>query len=148
MSKNILVPVDGSERSLKALDFASDIAAKDGSTLHVLHVVPEYVLPEGLRQWAAAEHVQAPSGWIYEQAIADYVLDVAIDRVSNQGQSPVVKITENGDAAKRIVEVARRHSIDMIIMGTRGLSDLEGFFMGSVAHKVNHLAECTVVTVR
>ncbi len=149
MSKSILVPVDGSERSFKALDFASDLTLKDDSVIYVLHVVPEHVMPDGLRQWAAAEHVQAPTGWIYEQAIADYVLDAAVDRATEKGVTTTIhKVIETGDAANRIIEVAERHNSDMIVMGTRGLSDLQGLFMGSVAHKVSHMAGCTVVTVR
>jgi len=148
MSKNILIPVDGSEHSLKALDFVTDIAARDSDSLYLVHVVPEHIMPQGLKQWAAVEHVNAPTGWIYGQAIADYILDSAADRAAVHGVSPVTKVTESGDAAKQIVEAANRHHADLIVMGTRGMGDLEGLFMGSVAHKVNQMAKCTVVTIR
>ena len=57
-------------------------------------------------------------------------------------------MTEYGDPAERILDCAKREHVDMIVMGTRGLSDLKGLLMGSVSHKVSHLADCACVTVK
>lgn len=55
---------------------------------------------------------------------------------------------ERGEPAEQILETAKRTDVDLIVMATRGLSDIQGLVMGSVAHKVSHAAPCTVVTVR
>ena len=49
---------------------------------------------------------------------------------------------------RKVLEAARKHEADIIVMGTRGLGGLEGLIMGSTAHKVSHLAPCTCITVR
>lgn len=148
MSKRILVPVDGSEWSLKALDLAADLAGKYGSNLILLHVVPSNEVPQGLRQWAKTEQFLDPPEAIYEQAIADGVLEMAETRLSKEKTVSITRATEHGDAAKKILEVAGREDADLIVMGTRGLSDFQGLILGSVAHKVSSAASCTVVTVR
>lgn len=148
MNDNILIAVDGSEASFKALDFAADLASQYDSNLILLHVVPEGGLPEGLRQWATVEHVENPAEWLYEQAVADNVLLAADERVRAKGLAKVERVVQHGEVTKQILDVAKRRSVDLIVMGTRGLSDLEGLFMGSVAHKVTHRAPCTVVSVR
>ena len=53
-----------------------------------------------------------------------------------------------GNPADEIVEFAKQKQIDLIVMGSRGLSDIKGLFLGSVSHKVSHLAECTCITVK
>jgi nucleotide-binding universal stress UspA family protein len=148
MNENMLVAVDGSDGSFKAVDFAADLAEKYGSRLHLLHVVPEGSVPAGLRQWARAEHVDASPVWLYEQAVADAVLQAAEDRARDRGVDRLSRIVEHGGAAQRILVVAQRIGADLIVMGTRGLSDLQGLVMGSIAHKVSHAATCTVITVR
>jgi nucleotide-binding universal stress UspA family protein len=55
---------------------------------------------------------------------------------------------EVGDPASAIVSVATAEKPDMLVMGSRGLGDIQGLLMGSVSHKVSHLAPCTVVTVK
>jgi nucleotide-binding universal stress UspA family protein len=60
----------------------------------------------------------------------------------------VNRLIESGNPARQILAVAAAQKIDLIVMGTRGHSDLEGLVMGSVAHKVSHGADCTVVTVK
>jgi len=57
-------------------------------------------------------------------------------------------LIEDGDPAKRIIECAEKENADTIVMGARGLSDIEGLLLGSVSHKIAHLASCTVITVR
>jgi nucleotide-binding universal stress UspA family protein len=53
-----------------------------------------------------------------------------------------------GNAADSIVAAARKAKADMIVMGSRGFSDIKGLLLGSVSHKVSHLAGCTCVTVK
>jgi nucleotide-binding universal stress UspA family protein len=54
----------------------------------------------------------------------------------------------HGHIANRLIEAAERHQADVIVMGSRGLSDIKGMFLGSVTHKVLHMAECPVLVVR
>ena len=92
--------------------------------------------------------MESPPEWLLEQAIAEKVLVSASDRARRAGIDSVEPIAQNGDVARGIVDAARDHRIDTIVMGTRGLSDLQGLVLGSVAHKVTHAAPCTVVTVK
>ncbi len=147
MYKHILAPVDGSEFSLKALNIAADLSEKYGSALTLLHVVPSNEIPQGLKKWAKSEQFLDPPEAIYEQAIADAILEAAEIRLSGKDIGQPRRATEHGDAAKRIVEVAKREKADLIVLGTRGLSDFQGLVLGSVAHKVAHAAPCTVITV-
>ncbi len=147
MYKNILVPVDGSEFSFKALDIAADLSGKYVSTITLLHVVPSTEVPSGLKKWAKSEQFPDPPEAIYEQAIADGILEAAETRLSGKDIGPSRRATERGDAAKRIVEVAKREKADLIVLGTRGLNNFQGMVLGSVARKVSHASPCTVITV-
>jgi nucleotide-binding universal stress UspA family protein len=53
-----------------------------------------------------------------------------------------------GRAARVILELASAEGADVIVLGSRGLSDLAGLVLGSVTHKVLHLAHCPVLVVR
>jgi nucleotide-binding universal stress UspA family protein len=53
-----------------------------------------------------------------------------------------------GDLAPQIAEVAKKRNVDMIVMGSRGLGDLQGLLLGSVSHNVASSAPCTCVIVR
>ena len=148
MTKKLLVPVDGSDHAFKALDFASEMAVKDASTLCLLYVVNKRELPESVRQFAESEHLEGPPESIYEKVIARNILQAALERARDKGLSAVETMERDGDPAKVIAKVANTQRFDAIVMGTRGLSDIRGLIMGSVAHKVNHLAKCTVITVK
>lgn len=148
MHKHVLIPVDGSDHSFKALDVAADLARTYGSKLTILHVVPSNEVPEGLQRWAKTEQFLDPPQAIYEQAIADRILEAAESRLKGKDIRSIQRASERGDAAKKILEVAKRKGADLIVLGTRGLSDFQGLVLGSVAHKVTHAAPCMVVTVR
>ena len=64
------------------------------------------------------------------------------------GVSRVDSVMAGGDAADVILNCAKDRNADLIVMGTRGLSDLKGLFVGSVSHKVSHLADCSCIMVR
>ena len=72
----------------------------------------------------------------------------ATEIVEKQGLDVAGSEVVVGSAANEILEFADRHNIDGIVMGSRGLSDFKGLLLGSVSHKVGHLAKCTCITVR
>jgi len=148
MNERILVPLDGSAHAFKALDYACDLAQKYGSALTLLHVVETRELLRGARRYLDdTEKVEEPPVQEYERKIADKVLDEAQRRARERGVKEIRKAAEHGNPARTIVRVAESGGHDLIVMGTRGLSDIEGVVVGSVAHRVSHLAPCTVITV-
>lgn len=148
MNEKILVPLDGSKHAFKALDYACDLAEKYGSTLVLLHVVTSRELPEAVRQYVEVEHIEEPPGYVYEQMVAENVLGDGERRAQKRGLKTVRKLVEHGDPTEVIMHVAKNEGCDAVVMGTRGLSGIRGLMVGSVAHKVSHLAPCTVITVR
>lgn len=106
MHKKILVPLDGSKYSLKAIDVAGDLAEKYGSRLILLHVVPSGEVPKALQKWAKTEQNLDPPEAIYEGAVADGILGSAEARSRGNKIASVMHATEHGDATTRILQVA------------------------------------------
>lgn len=148
MSEKILVPLDGSEHSGKVIRVAADLARAREASLVLLHVVPPASMPEGLQRWAEVEHVHVPASQLYEQDIGSRILESFRDRARELGVDQVEMLVESGDAVRCILDTARRMRVSMLVLGSRGLTDLEGLVFGSVAHRVCHAAACDVVTVR
>lgn len=142
--KQILVPVDFSEYSARALESAKTLASLFGASLHLLTVVPDpFVLPnpgpwyvapangyaEGLRQ-DAESHVRG----LLTQA----------EEATFHAQSAVVF----GDPCREILDYAHRMQIDLIVMGTHGRGGVAHALIGSVAERVVRTAPCPVLIVR
>ena len=172
MINKILVPVDGSDHSLKAAELASDLASKYNAELVLLHVLLRGHMPEGLRKvveievgskGGRSEHlVNMPQEIMARvtdkkntqlslealDVIGKYVLGKVTQMCKDKGAKKIRQKVEEGNPAKIILTTASDEKVDMIIMGSRGLSDLAGILMGSVSHKVGQLARCTCVTVK
>lgn len=148
MSGQILVPVDGSEHAFKALEVACRLADAENKAIRLLHVVPDKRIPEGLKRYAKVEHIHDPPAYLYETAIAESILNEARARAAAIGVDRVECSVEHGDASTGILDAAVRDKVDTIVLGTRGLSDIQGIVLGSVAHKVAHGADCRVITVK
>jgi nucleotide-binding universal stress UspA family protein len=141
--KRILVPVDFSEPSTRALMHAIAMAEQFGASLDVLHVVPN-------------PYVDDPAG-LYLPVPVTYVndlmndarkrLDALLDSVDHQRlrARPIVKA---GDPLRHVVEYARNESMDLIVLGTHGRSGVAHLLLGSVAERVVRTAPCPVLTVR
>ena len=146
MSRTILVPVDGSEHSQKALEFAADLCGKTGAKLSLLHVVHALPHDRVLVLGAAAITVNMTGEELRD--VGAKVIDAAKAYAAEHGCSDVEAEVVLGDPAHEIVERAKTLDAWMVVLGSRGLSDLAGLVMGSVSHKVMHLAPCTCVSVR
>ena len=147
MTKRIVVPVDGSEHSMKALDVAIDLARQRDQMICLVHVVPRGGAPEGMQKWASVEHVHESPEWLYDEGLAENVLTGAEDRIVEASEVKVERLVDRGDPAHCVIELSKSADTAMVVMGSRGLSDFGGLVLGSVAHKVSHSAKCPVVTV-
>ena len=148
MSGQILVPVDGSDHALEALSVACYLAKAEAKRVRLLHVVPNREVPEALKRYADVEHIHDTPEYLYEVSIAENILNTARNQSADAGVHDVETEIGYGDPAKGILKVVSDDDVDTVVMGTRGLSDIQGLVMGSVAHKVSHGADCRVVTVK
>ncbi|WP_163558865.1 universal stress protein [Halomonas sp. NO4] len=146
MFHTILVPVDGSEHSKKALTVACQLARQSNATLHILHI-PEELAHETTLVWGIGAIALEASREDRERT-GRQIVDRAAEDARQQGATQVETLIGQGDPARTIVSEARKSGADAIVMGSRGLSDLKGLVVGSVSHKVSHAATCTVITVR
>jgi len=150
MVRKILVPVDGSEHAAKAVELACDIARLHNSELDLLHVMVRIGtthVPEGLREYGNLEHIQMNEHDLLA-SVANKIVMEAQRRARENGVDKANTVIKHGDPARVIIEYAEQHDIDMIVIGSRGLGDLKGMLLGSVSHKVAHLAECSCITVK
>lgn len=146
MFQKLLVPLDGSEHSKAALHTAMAMARESGGSvvaLHVIEIVPYMLLnddPIGVERTHLLNEMVDDLKKKAEK-IFDEVLTGARD-------VPVKKRTELGHAASVICQVAKNEGCDLIVMGTRGLSDLKGLLLGSVSHRVLQRSEVPVLLVK
>jgi nucleotide-binding universal stress UspA family protein len=138
MYEKLLVAVDHSESTERVLAAARDLASLSSAEVWVLHLREREVMPRaGL---IATETT--------DEATAN--VDAAVAKLTQAGVKAhgVVRNTIYGYAAREIVEDAKAHDVSVIVMGSRGRSDLAGLVLGSTAHKVIHLADRPVLVVR
>lgn len=143
----ILVPVDASKASMRAVEIAADMAARYGARLTILHVIRDAPVPESLLTMADVEKMVGIRADLME-FVGNKILKEATDIAKTAGiDRPVAKLAE-GDPATAIVKEARINSADLIVMGTRGMGELKSVLLGSVSRKVSNLAETNVLIVK
>lgn len=174
MFKTILLATDGSRHANRALDAAVDIASHYDARLVIVHVLLHGRAPSHLKRMAEVEGMverKPGSGssadyvprWMsamartadtksheYRQllAVGEQILTRAEKSARKKGIRDVSPVIEEGDIVERLLETAKREQGDLIVLGTRGLSEVKGLMMGSVSHKVSQLAKCTCMIVK
>jgi nucleotide-binding universal stress UspA family protein len=161
MIQTILTPIDGSMHAQAALDLSTDLAAKYDAQMVLLHVgvrdgnVSEELYSAASREFEEAESSGRETGVHANQSrhlqILEYMGHMLLRNAHEQAEDKGVRraqtVIDFGDAGERILHHAKHRSVDLIAMGSRGFSELKGLFLGSVSHKVFHLAPCSCVTV-
>ena len=143
--KNILVATDFSESSTTALEYGRALARTFNATLHVVHVVDNFMLQGMLADAAPVDYGDLLDK--LEEA-ARRQLDAAI-REDDRRELGAKAVLLSGTApAPAIVNYATEAHIDLIVMGTHGRGGWSHLLMGSVAEKVVRMAPCPVLTVR
>jgi nucleotide-binding universal stress UspA family protein len=151
MGKTFLVAVDGSQQGWKAMELATTLAKTSDAELVLVHVVPREPVPEGIEKWAEMEGVSAEEARARirtGRTLGDNITHEAETRAKDAGLGRISSRVAEGNIAKEIVDLAKDTKADMIFLGSRGLSDAQGLLLGSVSHKVSHLAPCTCVLVK
>jgi nucleotide-binding universal stress UspA family protein len=136
--ERILAAVDHSEISQRVLAAAQELASLSKGEVWVLHLREREVI-------AQMGDVPSESGTEAESPVTDAVNALTKAGVTAHGE---VRNTTYGHAAREIIEDAKEHDVSVIIMGSRGRSDLTGLVLGSTAHKVIHLTDRPVLVVR
>ncbi len=176
MIKTIIVPTDGSDHAAKAVELAADIAVKYGARLVLLHALLRHTTAAEIKALLQGSAIPADLAAKLED-LQDAVLDVAAssyeggvifipipddvlrevgDKIlenaraaaAAKGVSEISAHRVEGEPTPNIIAAAEHEKADMIVMGSRGLGKVAGLLMGSVSHKVSHLATCTCVTVK
>lgn len=176
MIKTIIVPTDGSEHAMKAVDLAADIAGKYGARMVLLHALLRDATPGQIRE--LIQGADAPKDVLDEldrldempieaaamagmnapvfvpappellKKVGELIGEKARKAALARGLSEVELCVVDGRPSDQILELADKENADMIVMGNRGFGDLKGLLLGSVSHRVSHLAKCTCVTVK
>ena len=137
--KKIMVPVDGSEHSMHAAKVALEIVKLTDGEIIILHCHKSFpvILGEPYFQRAVDKLIEKSEKLVqpYKKIFEDARINIT-DRIME------------GNPAEIIAETAKIEACDLIIMGSRGLNDLEGLLLGSVTHRVLKTAHCPVMVTR
>ena len=139
--RKVLVPVDGSECSLRAVQYLVDRAA-DGQRPDIHLVNVQVKLPTEVGQFVSRENIHD-----FQHEQSGNALHPAAERLAAAG-IPFTAHEEVGSTAERIAALATELACDHIVMGTHGRSALTEFLVGSTTLKVLHLTKVPVVLVK
>ncbi len=143
--KRILVPVDFSDCSRAALEYAIDLAQHFGASLHVLHVwtPPRYMTSDVVLQTSGQS---LTSVLYYARAKASKEMEHFLAECQ-RGDATIKGWIDIGEPSQTILEVAKEAGYDLIVMGTHGRTALSRLLMGSVAERVVRQAHSPVLTI-
>jgi len=138
--KKILIPVDGSEGSEKAVRFALSLVEGQDKEIILLNVQLSYNTFH-VKRFFSQEQIQS----IQEESSKE-ALDKALE-ITKELPGTVRTLVRVGDPGTEICEEAKESAVDFIVMGYRGLGAIKRTIMGSVATHVLHETPCPVVIV-
>ena len=139
MIKRIVLALDGSAEADHALPVAQELALALGAAVTIVHVREMMIAPVvgGVPRRVDEGHMEATV-----RADAEALIAAGID-----AELRIVASTYSGGPAHEIAEVAKEVDAGLIVAGTRGLGMIKGLLVGSVAHRLPHIATCPVLMV-
>jgi nucleotide-binding universal stress UspA family protein len=144
MLEKILVPIDGSEAAWHALEYACRLGEKFNSEITIVHVVqPHYTLPV----LAIHEGIPFVSVNIEEVETTGYQL-IEFAKSQVKDYPTVETLLEFGHPAEQVLALAKTGNYNLIVIGSRGLSAISEFFLGSVSSKVSQYSTIPVMIVK
>jgi len=134
--RRIVVPIDFSEPSLHALQFAALLAAQSGAALLPVYVAEHVVYFD--------ETLAFPEHHVLEQ-MKEKLAQLAREQIN--AEVPVFPHVEKGKPWAEIIRLAEQHEADLIVLGTHGRTGLQHWLLGSTAERVVQHASCPVLVV-
>ena len=136
--KKILVPVDGSKYSNRALVHACNLAKKYDSRISLIHVIDD------------ARVIVFISRKDYLNELRNFgkkVLEKAT-RITEKREVKSEQVMKEGKPAEQILNFLKKEKYDLIVIGNKGLGSIDRFFMGSVSTKLVNNSQCPVLVVK
>ena len=141
MFSKVLVPVDGSDNSLRALDAALLLSEKIGAEVTAIHVMEDIPILHIQSEKLLRELLDA-----YKKE-TQQILSKCSDIATRKGLSITTKLLQ-GNVGSTILDFCEREKYDVIIMGSRGMGKFKELILGSVSNKVVHHSSCPVMIIR
>lgn len=138
MLKRILVPVDGTEYSWRALDYAMALAKMSNGKLIIMTVAKKELFATVIQQ----------QGDCLVGQIGDEVLDAARSLVRGSGVEAEYLLDHGSNVAEKILRAEKTENCDAIVIGSRGFGMLEGLFKNSVSQIIVENADIPVTVVK
>lgn len=136
----ILVPTDFSELSNEAVDYAFSIAKRIDAKMVFMHTLEWPDHPDEMTP-------MADEGYAFMKDRGNAMLHDLVEQAEKEGLEASALLAD-GVPFVEIIQGARKHNADLIIMGTHGRTGFSHVMMGSQAEKVVRLAPCPVLTIK
>jgi nucleotide-binding universal stress UspA family protein len=138
---NILVPVDGSDNSYRALDAALLFSEKLGSNITVVHVMEQVPITHIGSEKLLSEFLEA-----YKKENQDILSKCS--EIATQKGLTIKTLLLQGNPASVILDYSKQEKFDLLIMGSRGMGKFKELILGSVSSKIVHHSPCAVLLIR
>ena len=157
MARSIVVGTDGSEPAGAAVRRATDLARSEGARLHLVTAYHNpQILQERTTVWTnepkgVIDSGRSGGGAQTETVDLREVAESVLKRAARDALSKGVEVethAREGHPAEVIIEVAKQEHADLIVVGSRGLTGIKRYLLGSVSSKVSEHAPCSVMIVR
>lgn len=136
-SNNVLVPIDFSEEAQKALADTLEFVG-DPTKLHVIHVLTPLEPTEPGVVWQTVD----------DQARIEKIKSTFYSRFTDEAYQQIKLTVAVGNPSSEIIDYAKHHDIDLIVIPSSGRTGLSRFFLGSVAERVVRFSHCPVLVLR
>ena len=145
--KKMLVAIDGSETATKALDYALNLAEMCEAEVQIVSVVPsvESIMPRFIRTAPRKSYT------MFIEEVENRMKTILTEALEVAKSKSIKKISIRllkGRPADKIVQTAQEEGFDLIVLGSRGLSGIEEWVLGSVSDRVADRAVCSVLIVK
>jgi len=156
--KQILIPTDFSDTSLKAIDHAVFLAKLKNAEITLIHVLDETTRQDSVKanplnyaEYVGAIEMLGQKNSILEERWEEHantLITLLVNKIRQEGVKEVNSIIESGEVSTVICEQAKKINADIIIMGTHGTKGFREFTVGSNTYNVVKHAECPVLSIR
>jgi nucleotide-binding universal stress UspA family protein len=141
MFTKILVPVDGSDNSYRALEAALVLSEKLGSNISVVNVMEQVPITHIESEKLLSELLEA-----YKKENQEILSKCS--EIARQKGIAIKSVLLQGNPAPVILDFIRKENFDLVIMGSRGMGKFKELILGSVSSKIMHHSPCAIMIIR